>query len=197
MSHSAALIAGGKSSRMGRDKAALLVDGQPLWRRQLAVLTATGASEVFISGQDDGPWACGVGQAPRLSIAPPVIPDEAPDCGPLGGLLAALRHCASPWLLVLAVDMPKMTPAFLRQLAEEAERSQRGIVPTLRGFPEPLAAIYPKTALPFAEAALHGGQFKLEPFIRALEAAGLVRLRRVPAEEAGLFTNWNTPGDTA
>ena len=197
MSHSAVLLAGGKSSRMGRDKAALPVDGQPLWRRQLAVLAATGAGEIFISGKSDGPWADGVGQAPRLSIAPPVIPDEAPDCGPLGGLTAALRHCANPWLLVLAVDMPKMTPAFLSQLAEEAERSQRGIVPTLRGFPEPLAAIYPKSALPLAKAALSRGQLKLEPLIRSLETAGLVRLRPVPAEEAELFSNWNTPGDAA
>ncbi len=188
MSHSAVLLAGGKSSRMGRDKAALPVNGRPLWRRQLAVLAATDAGEIFISGKSDGPWA---------DDGLTVIPDESPDCGPLGGLTAALRHCGSPWLLVLAVDMPKMTPSFLRQLAEKVESSHRGIVPTLRGFPEPLAAIYPKRALSFAEAALRGGQLKLEHLIRALESAGLVQTSPVPAREARLFTNWNTPGDAA
>ena len=183
--HSAALLAGGQSTRMGRDKATLLVEGQPLWRRQLAVLAATGAREVFISGRKDGPWAGEI----------TAIPDAAPDCGPLGGLTAALRHCTSAWLLVLAVDMPKMTPTFLHQLLAEAEREQCGIVPTLRGFIEPLAAIYPRDALPFAEAALQSGQLKLESLLRTLAAAGLVRLRPVPEQEAQLFTNWNTPSD--
>src|SRR5262245_21418784 len=53
---SAVLLAGGKSSRMGRDKAALVVDGVPLWQRQLATLRAAGAREVFVSGAARGPW---------------------------------------------------------------------------------------------------------------------------------------------
>ena len=186
MTHSAVLLAGGKSSRMGRDKAALLVEGQPLWRRQLATLTATGAGEVFISGRPDGPWA------PELGS----IPDDAPDCGPLGGITAALRHCSSPWLLVLAVDMPKVTPAFLRALLAEAAQSKIGIIPELNGYPESLAAIYPKAALPHAEAALRDGRLKLQPFIQSLVSAGLARLRPVPTDEAPIFTNWNTPAET-
>src|SRR5205807_2568449 len=117
MSHAAVLLAGGKSSRMGRDKAALLVRGEPLWRHQLATLRATEPAEFFISGKCDGPFAgCEV----------EILADEFPDCGPLGGIATALRRCASERLLVLAVDMPAMTAAFLRMLLDESQRTGMG-----------------------------------------------------------------------
>ena len=84
MSHAAVLLAGGKSSRMGRDKSALIVNGEPLWQRQLAVLRATEPAELFISGMRDGPYAdCGV----------EILADGIPNCGPLGGIATALRRC--------------------------------------------------------------------------------------------------------
>ena len=79
---SAVLLAGGKSTRMGRDKAAVLVEGRELWARQLDTLRRTGAGELFISGFSDGPYA-----AAGLSI----IADENVGFGPLGGIVAALR----------------------------------------------------------------------------------------------------------
>ena len=245
MSHAAVLLAGGKSSRMGRDKSALLVNGEPLWQHQLATLHATEPAELFISGKSDGPYAdCGV----------EILTDEFPDCGPLGGIATALRRCKSDYVLVLAVDMPAMTAEFLRTLLDESQRTAKGIIPSvaadgsgtgvppvvvrrasrlpirpppdshsdmdkrdarptltdetsvpLRSAPlsfrmrqtrlEPLAAIYPRTALPIAEECLRTGEFKLETFIRALEAHGLAIIRPVEAEQAALFTNWNTPDD--
>ena len=97
---------------MGRDKSALLVDGEPLWQHQLATLRATQPAELFISGKRDGPYAdCGV----------EILADEFPDCGPLGGIATALRRCQSERLLVLAVDMPAMTAEFLRILLDESD----------------------------------------------------------------------------
>src|SRR5438477_277515 len=122
MSHSAVLLAGGKSSRMGRDKAALIVDGEPLWQRQLATLRATQPAELFISGKSDGPYAnCGV----------EILADEFPDCGPLGGITTALRRCTSERLLVLAVDLPAMTAEFLRTLLDESQRTAAGVIPSV------------------------------------------------------------------
>ena len=107
---------------MGRDKSALLVDGQPLWQHQLATLRATDPAELFISGKSDGPYAnCGV----------EILADEFPDHGPLGGIVTALRHCKSDRLLVLAVDMPAMTSAFLRTLLEQSRRHAKGVVPSV------------------------------------------------------------------
>ena len=209
MKFSAVLLAGGKSSRMGRDKSTLPVNGEPLWQRQLAVLRATEPAEIFISGMRDGPYAdCGV----------EILPDEFPNCGPLGGIATALRRCTSDHLIVLAVDMPAMTAAFLRTLLEESHRTAKGVIPTVaadgrrraelqsaiesaRLLPsaattmEPLAAIYPRTALAIADECLRAGDFKLEIFIRKLEAQGLSIIRPVGADEAALFVNWNHPGD--
>ncbi len=200
MKFSAVLLAGGKSSRMGRDKSALPVDGEPLWQRQLAVLRATEPAEIFISGVRDGPYAdCGA----------EILADEIPDCGPLGGIVTALRRCTGDRLLVLAVDMPAMTAEFLRSLLDESRRTGQGIIPTIADdhrrqadfqsaiHIEPLAAIYPRAALALADECLRTGEFKLEPFIRELEVQGLAIIRAIEPEHAALFTNWNTPDDVA
>ncbi|MEO6786700.1 MAG: molybdenum cofactor guanylyltransferase [Chthoniobacteraceae bacterium] len=192
MSHAAVLLAGGKSSRMGRDKSALPVNGEPLWQRQLAVLRATNPAELFISGKNDGPYAgCGV----------EVLVDEIPDSGPLGGIATALRRCTSDRLLVLAVDMPAMTVEFLRSLLEDSQRTAKGIVPSVaadgrsRANFEPLAAIYPRAALAVADECLRTGERKLEVFIRKLEACQLVSVRLVAENDVALLANWNAPED--
>ena len=204
MSHAAVLLAGGKSSRMGRDKSALPVNGEPLWQRQLAILRATDPAELFISGKNDGPYA---------NAGVEILADEFPDCGPLGGIATALRRCTGDRLLVLAVDMPAMTADFLRTLLDQSHRTAMGVVPSVADdvrrqarIPaaatnakelhlEPLAAVYPRAALAVADECLRTGEWKLETFIRELEARGLATIRPVKAGEAALFTNWNSPGD--
>ena len=184
MRFSAVLLAGGKSSRMGRDKATLIVDGVPLWQRQLATLRECGAAEVFISGKADGPYA-GAGIE--------IVEDAVPDCGPLGGIVAALRRCMEDWLLVLAVDMPAMTRAFLQSLVDAAHDGV-GIVPVTSRI-EPLAAIYPRAVLAVAEAHLSAGRFSMGGFVEESLSRGLVRRMEIPIAQWPLFNNWNTLGD--
>jgi len=187
MPHSAILLAGGKSSRMGREKAALLVEGVPLWRRQLETLRATAPVEVLISGRSEGPYAEG-GAA--------VILDQWPETGPLGGLATVLPRSAAPWVLVLAVDMPRMTTVYLRGLVAEAERTGRGVVPRFAdGQRQPLAAVYPREAGAVAEALLQHGERRMEALLRGLQDIGLMTAHPVAAEEEALFENWNAPGD--
>ena len=189
---------------MGRDKSALPVNGEPLWQRQLAILRATDPAELFISGKNDGPYA---------NAGVEILADEFPDCGPLGGIATALRRCTGDRLLVLAVDMPAMTADFLRTLLDQSHRTAMGVVPSVADdvrrqarIPaaatnakelhlEPLAAVYPRAALAVADECLRTGEWKLETFIRELEARGLATIRPVKAGEAALFTNWNSPGD--
>ena len=177
---------------MGRDKSALPVNGEPLWQRQLAVLRATEPAELFISGKNDGPYAdCGV----------EILADEIPGCGPLGGIVTALRRCTSDHLLVLAVDMPAMTAEFLRKLLDESQRTGMGVVPSVaddgrrRASFEPLAAVYPRAALAIADECLRMGERKLEAFIRKLEASQLMSVLAVGQNDAALFANWNSPED--
>src|SRR5437763_696400 len=139
---SAVLLAGGKSSRMGRDKAFLEIDRVPLWLRQIETLRALSPDELFISG-------------PPLAAEWrdfEIVADVQPNAGPLGGIAAALQRCRSDFLVVLAVDMPRMNAAFLRSMLDDcvAANDGRGIVPKSRGGYEPLAAVYPKSSLPVA-----------------------------------------------
>lgn len=180
----AVLLAGGKSRRMGRDKALLpLPDGRALWERQCDVLRALEPAEWFVSGS----WREG------FPADLPWLADAVPGCGPLGGIAAALETMCSPRLVVLAVDLPAMTTAFLHTLLQE--RSE-GVVPRRAdGFFEPLAAVYPKSAAPAAAECLHRGALALQPFVRALITDGSATARLVTEAETTLFANWNHPDD--
>lgn len=181
MQFSAALIAGGKSTRMGCDKAALVIGGQMLWKRQVDTLTATLPTELFIAGK------C----APASGVE--MIADRWENCGPLGGIASALARAKTPWLLVLAVDMPAMTSAFLSELVARAERTGRGTIPAIDEQWEPLAALYPVAALPLAASMIASGQFALRHFIEGAREVGFVD--SLPVQDSALFANVNTQED--
>jgi molybdopterin-guanine dinucleotide biosynthesis protein A len=130
----------------------------------------------------------------------PVIPDRYQEIGPLAGILAALEHASEPWNLVLACDMPHLTPAFLEFLFIRAEQGRReACLPVSPGGrDEPLCAVYSKRA---AEAIRHELEKGVRKITHALEAVAVCRL--LPAEYAHLdptgriFTNVNTPADWA
>lgn len=190
----AALIAGGRSSRMGRDKAFLDWQGRPLWEVQLAKLRAAGAAELLVCGRHEQGFA---GEGFRF------VPDDVEDLGPLAGLVNALKAASHEHVLVLAVDMPFITVELLVELRshrrEEAEPSAKvqGIIPVRAGRFEPLAAIYPRSALALAEARLTGTDRSLQGFCRAAEAAGLVQRWNVTEEWSEEFRNVNSPFDLA
>ncbi|MBV9126801.1 MAG: molybdenum cofactor guanylyltransferase [Verrucomicrobia bacterium] len=191
MRFSAVLLAGGKSRRMGCDKALLHLPGdpRPLWQRQLDdVLRPLQPAEIFFSGR----------ARPGLPADVILLADEITDCGPLAGIAAALRVMTTPWLVVLAVDLPAMTADFFRtRLLARCARNQGAVPQTTDGFFEPLAAVYPKNCLAEAEARLRvGADRSLQNFVRAAQSAGLIISERIAEVELGLFTNWNTLADT-
>lgn len=186
----AVLLAGGHSRRMGRDKALLpLPDGRLLWERQLDVLRELQPAEIFISG-------------PRRDGFPADIrclADTLPDRGPLAGVAAALEAMQTPLLVALAIDLPRMTAAFLGNLLAASSR-ERGAVPRRTdasgGFYEPLAAVYPRACSSLAHAQLHGDDFSLQTFVRNAVGAGLIGAHLLNEPTAGeLFANWNAPTD--
>ena len=182
---SGAILAGGRSSRMERDKAFLPIAGQPLIARQAALLRSLGTDDLIISGRPDTDYAI-----PHARL----VHDPIPDAGPLAGLVAVLSAAHHPWVLVLAVDLPHLTPAFLRSLLHSGA-GRTGIVPRTAYGWEPLAALSPRTLLPAAEAALRSGRYSLQPFIDQAEHSGTIRRLLVPSENHALFTNWNSPED--
>lgn len=178
------VLAGGRSSRMGRSKALLRVDGVPLWKRQAAALRAAGARRVWVSLRR--------GQR-TLGSRRTILRDPVRDCGPLSGIAAALASCKEPFIMVLAVDLPAMTGAWIRRLARESRGSTGVVVRTSRGY-EPLAALYPASAGTVALRRLGRRQLALQAFVAELERKGLVRAVRRPVEDPALC-NANRPGD--
>jgi molybdenum cofactor guanylyltransferase len=182
---SAALMAGGKSTRMGRDKCLIQINGIPLWQRQLDLLLAV-SPEVFVVAPDRPDW---------LPDKVRWIPDAVRDKGPIGGLVAVLAEAADNQVLVLAVDMPTMSSAFLKKLADMAVQGS-GIVPQIGEGYEPLCAIYPREALAIVKDQLFAKRdYSLQALIRLLIQRGLMQNFCVSDSEAGLFRNLNFPSD--
>ncbi len=185
---SAILLAGGRSTRMGRDKAALLIDGEPLWQRQLATLHATGADELFISVRAESPLAV---------IGARTIEDLTPEAGPLAALEAVLPCLAHTHAVVLAVDLPAMRADFLAMLMETALVKDCGVAPEMDGRFEPLAAVYTPAILPLVRECLRGPDRSMQNLLRMAKERGLVIAHPLRAEDRALFRNVNFPEDIA
>ncbi len=179
----AVLLAGGRSRRMGRDKALLpLADGRLLWQRQLEVLWELQPAELFISGPERAGFPATV---PRLE-------DETPGLGPLTGIVTALKAMRSPRLVVLAVDLPMMTTEFLLRLLAD----DHGVIPQIDdGFFEPLAAVYPRSALVTANDQLRSADRSLQTFARRLVTSDQATAHLLTSGEMPLFANWNRSED--
>jgi molybdenum cofactor guanylyltransferase len=185
MKISAVLLAGGKSRRMGQDKAAILFRNVPLWQNQIHLLRKLQLEKLFISAQSD----------PTLRPADiEFVPDDQPSSGPLSGIAAALSRISDSHLLALAIDMPFMTESYLRSLCEKIEQGG-GVVPMIENRAEPLAAIYPRIAHGEVVDALSGSDFSLQSLVGKLIAAGKLQPIQVCDEEKTLFRNLNEPGD--
>ena len=186
ISFSAVVLAAGHSTRMGREKALLEVDGAPLWRRQRDVLVAAGAAEIFLSARPEQSWA------KSAAGFTAVVHDALPNCGPLIGITAALERATHPWLAVLAIDLPGMDAQWFQRLLADCTPGV-GAVARRDGCFEPLAAIYPREFKWLAWDAIGRSEFALQPLLRAAEAEGLLRAREIAAGEMDLFANWNEP----
>jgi molybdopterin-guanine dinucleotide biosynthesis protein A len=179
------ILAGGKSSRMGTDKAFLTRNGLSLLGHALEAARSV-SEEVRI-----------VGKKEKFAPYGPVVEDVFPDRGPLGGIHSALLSSEADLNLMLAVDMPFVLPPFLRYLAAIARATEAIVtIPRSQGRLQPLCAIYRREFAVTAEAALSAGRNKIDPLFAT------VRARIIEAEEwepAGfspnIFRNLNTPQD--
>lgn len=197
---SAVVLAAGRSTRMGRDKALLAApDGAPMWERQRDVLARAGASEIFLSARPEQEWAAAAATATAGFAA--VLHDALSLGGPMVGITAALERASHPHVAVLAIDLPRMEAAWFASLLAECapgvgcvgRRSGSAEGDGGRNFFEPLAAIYPSELKWPAWEALVSAEFSLQKLIAAAVAQGLMRVREIGADEAPWFENWNEP----
>jgi len=180
-----AILAGGRSLRMGRPKGMIAVGGRPLIAR-IAAQARRLTDRIFICG-NAGPDAAAIGL--------PAIPDVYEGRGPLAGLHAALLHDPSSSVLLLACDLPNVHSAMLERLVALADGYDIAAACTSDGIPQPLCAFYRRTCIDAVENCLKKGVNRA----MALLSDRSLRVRLV-GPEAGNFTdsdllNLNTPED--
>ena len=180
------ILAGGRSTRLGRDKVVLPTLGGTMLSR-MAALAARFCDEVWVSGRD-----------PReMGLDLPWLPDDEPGMGPLGGILTGLRHIGRP-LLVLACDLPMLDePTIARLLEARAQRPETAVMTTFlqreTGWIEALVSVYEPQAATLLREAADRGLYKLS------QALPFPVRHHVPysQDEATQFFNINFPADLA
>jgi molybdenum cofactor guanylyltransferase len=124
----------------------------------------------------------------------PVLNDRFEEAGPLASIERALAEVSSSRLLVVAVDMPNLTPAIRRQLIERGG-DLWGVIARIDGRMEPLAAIYPKPAWNPAVSLFEDGIYAAQAFAGRCVQAGLADFCDFDASAAHYFADWNLPSD--
>lgn len=113
-----------------------------------------------------------------------MILDEYPDCGPIGGIHSALKHCENEWLCVAACDMPFLRMEWFQMLWEKRKENVMGIVPVKNGKVHPLAAIYRKDLEQSARIQIVQGQYRMTELlkqvpIRYVDVTGDIQVERM------------------
>jgi len=182
----AIVLAGGRGSRLSRDKGCLLVGGAPIVARVVAAATAV-CERVIVVG--DAPLPEGLGVT--------AVADATPGGGPVQALGTGLRALGTPLCVLLAWDMPFVSAELLGHLVANADAFE-AVVPRIGGRPQPLCAVYARACLPLIEALDEGRNVAMRDFVARL------RVRWVEEDEvrpfgdpARLFLNVNTDEDLA
>ena len=179
------VLAGGQSTRMGRDKALLEIGGQPLIRSAVNLLKAL-TERVVILGPAEKYGFLGL----------PVLPDLVPSRGPLSAIYTGLERSSTNANLFLACDMPLMEGTFLKLLVERARPADAVLMRLDDGRLEPLCAVYNRSCLPVVKANYENRRFKLSDLFPELRTRYLTEGDlRDSGLDRRIFTNLNDPGD--
>jgi len=177
------ILAGGKSTRMGTDKAFVTLNGRTLLARMLDLARSV-AADVRI-----------VGDPAKFSQVAPVVEDIFPGCGPLGGIHAALRSSQTELNLIVAVDVPFLSTKFLEFLIAKSRTSRATvtIARTKDGW-QPLCAVYRREFGDLAENALQTGRYRIDGLFDPVSTEVIEEDELCQHEfSLGLFRNLNTP----
>lgn len=177
------ILAGGKSSRMGRNKALLSLAGRRLVDRVVGVLREVFTDLLIVTNSPEV----------YADLGLPMVGDVFPDKGSLGGIYSAVYHTPTPYCFVAACDMPFLSAAVIRYLLEQ--RADYDVVmPDIHGEMQPLHAIYSKACLPPMLRRLEANRLRIVGFLPE------VRVRTVTANDLQpldpdlrAFQNLNTP----
>ncbi|MTI33485.1 molybdenum cofactor guanylyltransferase [Xanthovirga aplysinae] len=175
------ILAGGRSSRMGKDKALLSLNGK-LFMEYIIEAIESLTSNIIIIGQEEEYEQFGY----------PVYSDLIPGRGPLGGIYTGLYYSANSSNLILSCDIPCVTSDLLKYLFNKAY-GYRVTVCSHQQKIEPLIGVYQKTCLPLLKDMLETNQLRLRDALKKLDAHYLHIGEHLSFYKKDLFKNINTP----
>jgi len=183
------LLAGGKSRRMGEDKRYLVVGEQTLLERGLDVLRSIFQEVLVVIAQD----------SPPLDVDTRVVRDLVSDCGSLGGIYTGLIQATTPYIFVVACDMPFLNQTVIAQFT--SRRATADIVMAkLAARLHPMHALYGKRCLPALEQMIRARQLKIQEMVShaSLRVRYVTEADLLTLDPSGRsFQNVNTPADLA
>ena len=188
---SAIVLAGGRSRRLGRDKAVEPFGGQPLIRRVIERVEPL-VDEIIVVVAD-----AARGEALPLLDGERVALDIYPDGGSLGGIFSGLSAANNPWGLVVACDMPFLNRQLFRHMLGLRDGCD-AVVPVPGDYPEPTHALYARKCLPHIEAKLQANDLKISGFFAEVNVLHLEEeeVRQFDPDLRSFF-NVNSPEDLA
>ncbi|MDY0087907.1 MAG: molybdenum cofactor guanylyltransferase, partial [Coriobacteriia bacterium] len=187
----AAVLAGGRSMRMGVDKTLLPVEGRPLITHVIDAVREVCEHTLIVTNRPESL------QRVELAEGITILTDEVPYQGPLGGLVTALKEAPDDWVLAVAADMPYLSSAVVHALWE-ARGTADAVLPVTPEGPEPLLALYSRACLPAARKVLATGRRRLVAVLADLDVVEVpVSSLRSADPELRSFRNINTPEELA
>ncbi|XEC95273.1 molybdenum cofactor guanylyltransferase [Paenibacillus tarimensis] len=184
------IIAGGRSVRMGSDKALLPVGGRPLLAGVTEQVAALCGKVLIVANGEQRleQYRAVIGEyAPGMKSVVRIVADRYPGSGPLAGLEAGMSELPQQgYAFVLACDMPHISTTLLQRMAERAD----GAADVVHAAGQPFHALYHTRTAETARRMLEEGDFR---FMRLFERLRVTEVSPVSEEEAGAFVNLNTP----
>ncbi len=174
------ILAGGKSSRMGQDKATIILFGKPFIQHIHETLISLGISCSIISSNKK-----------HESLGIPLIKDSVKDIGPLGGLSTVLENTSSEWSFIVSCDIPLTTKNSIDWLIQQNREGFDAIIPIVDGRKNPLFGLYHSNCKLNLEKQLSIRNFKMTHFLDTVNTKYII----APSAIAKELININTPND--
>lgn len=181
------ILAGGLNTRMGADKALLLIEGKPLLYRLVQQLTEL-VQHVVVSVGTPQREEFYRKSLEELGESVSFVTDHYPKCGPLSGMHAGLSMISEGYVFVMACDMPQLSEGLLAELMTHVEKG----ADVIHASDQPFHALYHASIAIQIEEALENQDYRLMGLLRRLQTIEV----SLPEEYGvSVFTNLNTPED--
>lgn len=180
-----AIMAGGKSSRMGTDKSFVPILGTPMIEHVISSTFGLGSETIIITNRPNH----------YTYLGHPVFEDRIQGKGPLGGLYTALSRSSNCAVLIVACDMPWLNRPLLEYMISIKDQAD-AVIPKWQGYPEPLHAVYSKECLPAVQDSIRANKLRMISFlpmirVRFLEDEEILQFDKVGRS----FANINSPDE--